>query len=148
MFEQILVPLDGSDRAEEALTYAERLAAGHDGTMHLVRVVELPAPVKLQGVGAPVNVYEQAIVDRRRDAMAYLERTRARVERSDRPVRVRLLDGDAGTALVTYLREAGIDLVVMATDRRTGVMRRAQGRTARRIERESTTPVLLVPVDR
>ncbi len=80
MFDQIMVLLDGSPAAEKALPYAEHLAAMAGGTVHLVRVVELPAAVRSQRIGAPVNVYEQAIAAQRQEAMAYLEQARARLE--------------------------------------------------------------------
>lgn len=78
MFTQIMVPLDGSELAERALPYAERLAALTGGTLHLARVIEQPAPIRAHGLGAPVNVYEEAIAAQRQEATAYLEQLRAR----------------------------------------------------------------------
>ena len=42
MFAHILVPLDGSARAEEALPVAERIARASRGSIHLLRVVKSP----------------------------------------------------------------------------------------------------------
>lgn len=39
MFRRILVPLDGSERAEQALPVAMRLARASEGSLLLVRVV-------------------------------------------------------------------------------------------------------------
>ena len=39
MFKRILVPLDGSGRAEQAIPIAARLARGSGGSIFLVRVV-------------------------------------------------------------------------------------------------------------
>ena len=41
MFKQILVPLDGSTRAEQALAVATRLARASSGSIVLVRVANL-----------------------------------------------------------------------------------------------------------
>jgi nucleotide-binding universal stress UspA family protein len=65
MFERIMVLLDGSGLAEQALPYAEQLVAALGGTLHLTRVVEQPAAVRAHSVGAPVNVYEGLIADQR-----------------------------------------------------------------------------------
>jgi len=40
MFRNIMVPLDGSERAEKALPYAQYLAGTNDGTIHLAYVIE------------------------------------------------------------------------------------------------------------
>ncbi len=42
MFKQILVPLDGSTRAEQALPVATRLARASSGSIVLVRVANFP----------------------------------------------------------------------------------------------------------
>ncbi len=54
---RVLVPLDGSRRAEGAIRYAKRIASATDGTVILLRVVEIPT--------------QQA------DAQGYLERVSA-----------------------------------------------------------------------
>jgi len=147
MFQQIMVPLDGSERAEQALPYAERLAEATNGTVHLVRVVELPSAVSAHGVGAPVNVYEQVIAGQREEATEYLERMRARLEERGQPVQVRRLDGDEAGALLDYAGEAGIDVVVMTTHGRTALLRWALGTVADRVVHAGTVPVLLVPAE-
>ena len=45
MFQQIMVPLDGSELAERALPCAERLGVATGATLHLVHVVELAPPL-------------------------------------------------------------------------------------------------------
>ena len=39
---RVLVPLDGSRRAEGAIRYAKRIASATDGTVILLQVVEIP----------------------------------------------------------------------------------------------------------
>src|SRR5690348_13910483 len=102
MFQHIMVPLDGSELAERALPAAQHLAASSNATLHLVRVVELPAAVRAHGVGAPVNVYEGVIAGQREEAATYLEEVRARIAETGRPVQVRQLDGDTASAILDY----------------------------------------------
>ncbi len=148
MFRQILVPLDGSEFAERALPYAQRLAALMDGTLHLVCVVSLPSPVRAQGVGAPVNVYADVIASERQNAATYLESVKWRLQRTTKSVQMQVLDGNEAAALLDYLPQAGIDLVVMTTHGREGLVTRwTLGSVADRVAHGSTVPVLLVPTE-
>jgi len=52
MFQRILVPLDGSARAERALSVAARTARASGGSIVLLRVVGLPADYGLGMFGA------------------------------------------------------------------------------------------------
>lgn len=145
MFDRIMVPLDGSELAERALPYARELAAATNATLHLVRVVDLPPAVKAHRLGAPVNVYAEVIAAQREEANAYLEDVRAREESAGRPVTVQRLDGDTATVLLDYVREAGIDTVVMTSHGGSGLTRWALGTVADRVMRGGTVPLLLVP---
>lgn len=146
MFKQIMVPLDGSEWAEQALSYAQYLATTSGAALHLVYVIKPPSAVRMHGVGAPVNVYDPIIAAQREEATMYLEQARARLESDGRPAQTQLLSGDEASALLDYAREAGIDLVVMTTHGGTGLTRWALGTVADRVAHGSTVPVLLVPV--
>ncbi len=140
MFDRIMIPLDGSELAEQALPRAAYLAAATGGVLHLVRVIEPPAAVRTQGLGAPVNVHAESIATQRQEAAAYLER----LEREGRTVQTRLLDGYTAAVLIDYVREATIDLVVLTTHGRSGLTRWALGSVADRVVRGGAPAVLLV----
>lgn len=55
MFQHLLVPLDGSTRAEQVLPVAARLARASQGTITLVRVIDLAHNALCYGVGAPIH---------------------------------------------------------------------------------------------
>ncbi|GAC1445794.1 MAG: universal stress protein [Chloroflexota bacterium] len=145
MFKQVIVPLDGSELAEQALPYAEHLAAATGATLHLVRVVEPPSAVRAHGLGAPVNVYENVVAAQRGEATAYLDGIRSRLESEGITTIVATLDGYAAAALLDYAREESVDLVVMTTRGRTGLTRWAVGSVADRVAHGGTVAVLLVP---
>lgn len=147
MLTTIMVPLDGSEVAELALPYAERMATALGGTLHLALVVEPPAPVRMQGVGAPINVYEPVIAQLRQEAMAYLEQVRARVQRTvGSTVSVSILEGHPAAVLLDHARAAGVDLVVMTNRGQRGLTRWVVGSVADRIVHAGVVPVLVVPV--
>lgn len=147
MFTNIMVPLDGSERAEKALPYARNLATNSGGTIHLTYVIEPPSAVRMAGVGAPVNVYEPVIAAQREEAMTYMDGVRGRLEGDGLQVRpVELLGRDEAATLLEYAEQTGIDVVVMTTHGRSGLTRWALGSVADRVAHGGIVPVLLVPV--
>jgi nucleotide-binding universal stress UspA family protein len=140
----VVVPLDGSALAEEALPFARGVAARLGAPLHLVRV-HAPATKLLARVsdGHTVAAYE----DRRLRAAAarYLEEARVPLEEGMGPDRVEaaLLAGPVGEALVSYARARHARLLVMTTDERGALGRRLFGSVTDHVLRWAGIPVLL-----
>lgn len=142
MFRQIMVPLDGSALAERPLAIVEQLAPVTGATIHLVTVAEpLPHPG-----WAPMPAYVDPTIYELTTAntTAYLGRQRDRLARAGAAAHIALLGGSAVASLLDYERDAGIDLVVMASHGRTGLARFALGSVAGQLIQYGTAPVLLV----
>ena len=75
MYKTILVPLDGSKRAEAILPHVETLAQRCDAEVVFVRVLE-PIPYVSGPEGTPVTLREQELELRRKDAEQYLKARR------------------------------------------------------------------------
>src|SRR5919197_4522264 len=146
MFQQIMVPLDGSELAERALPCAERLGVATGATLHLVHVVELAPPLTWPFAPAylPGSVYDDVVAQETQQATAYLDKMRERVAASGVHVRTEQMVGYAAATLLDYERDVGIDLVVMCSHGRTGLARLALGSVAERLLHHGTAPVLLV----
>jgi nucleotide-binding universal stress UspA family protein len=146
MFQQIMVPLDGSELAERALPCAERLGVATGATLHLVHVVELAPPLTWPFAPAylPGSVYDNVVAQETQQATAYLDKMRERVAAGGVHVRTEQMVGYAAATLLDYERDAGIDLVVMCSHGRTGLARFALGSVAERLLHHGTAPVLLV----
>jgi nucleotide-binding universal stress UspA family protein len=146
MFQQIMVPLDGSELAERALPCAERLGVATGATLHLVHVVELAPPLTWPFAPAylPGSVYDDVVAQETQQATAYLDKMRERVAAGGVHVRTEQMVGYAAVTLLDYERDAGIDLVVMCSHGRTGLARFALGSVAERLLHHGTAPVLLV----
>lgn len=143
MFQHILVPLDGSELAEQALPVAARLASAPGVTLHLVRVVELlAAPLAMEIADIPLEAYEGSGAEKA--AHAYLEELAARLRGEGHTVRVACLRRDVSSALLDYEREQKIDIVVICSHGRSGVARFALGSVAARLVRHGTAPVLVL----
>jgi nucleotide-binding universal stress UspA family protein len=142
MFRSILVPLDGSPLAEQAIPIASRIAQAAGSKLRLALVHESPpAPIDL----AAARMFTSIEVATRKAERAYLRGIQARLReggtRLSSPV---TLKGPVGPALAQYVRELGIDLVVMATHGRGGLRRAWLGSVADYLVRNLEVPVLLV----
>lgn len=140
----ILVPVDFSDASRDALSQAAGLARAVDGSLTLLHVVDLP-PAGWVG-------FEALDVDLRAPQVELLARTRdhLREEAEKVPatrgleVTVRARDGSPGREIVSELREADMDLVVMATHGRSGLTHLLLGSVAEKVLRAAPCPVLTV----
>lgn len=144
MYGTILHPTDGDDgstaAAEEALDVAERCGS----TVHVVHVVDLDG---LGGYfsagGLPEEFVDRALEEGEQRA----ERVADRFREAGVPVRTDVLKGSPGQAIVDYVDERGIDLVVMGTRGRSGVRRVLLGSVAENVVRLADCPVLTVKTD-
>ena len=139
----ILVPLDGSELAEQALSVGASRAREAGATLHLVSVHE-PLPVMAMPPDFPVAM--QDLEERRREEMVqYLESVAAATRASlSTEVTASVLAGGAAATLCEYVETHPVDLVVMTTHGRTGLSRLWLGSVADRMLRRLAVPVLLL----
>jgi nucleotide-binding universal stress UspA family protein len=138
---RVLVPLDGSELAEEALGIAEQLAETVGAELVLLRVVEPPG-YALYGDGFAYLPYdEEAELN---DARAYLQAHVDRLRADGKPAAMRVVLGPPATVVTQAAQETGADLVAMATHGRGGLARLVLGSIAASTLQRATVPVLLV----
>ncbi len=141
-FRSILVPLDGSPFAEQAVPLASRIAQRSGSKLRLAFVHKLPAP-PVDSAAAKLFTSIEAVT--RKAERAYLRGIQAKLrEGGIRLSSAVTLTGDPGPALAQYAREMAIDLVVMATHGRGGIRRAWLGSVADHLIRHLEVPVLLV----
>ncbi|HEU5304205.1 MAG TPA: universal stress protein [Gemmatimonadales bacterium] len=110
MFRSILVPLDGSTLAEQALPLAAAIAEWHKASLSLA-VVHPWGPA--EDAPKPGTRFDRQM---REEEGVYLNRLMQAVATAYRvPVCETLLDGSSGPKLVQLARDRGIDLVVAST---------------------------------
>ncbi len=142
----IVVPLDGSALAEQALPWATAIAEKTRAKLRLILVHESPSLPLDEATARLFTKVELATRTAQRD---YLRRQAARIK-SERQVQVvtATLQGTPGPALERYLDEMTADLVVMTTHARGGLQRAWLGSVADRLVRSLDVPMLLVrPTD-
>lgn len=139
MFKRILVPLDGSKLAEQALPYAEQVAAKFGATIILVRVVPKP-----DVPAAPLNV--EAVEEKEEErAEHYLTRVEKRLTDSKLKVETREVVGENATEAILWLAgEEKVDLIVGVSHGRAGIARTIFGSTIDDLVRDPGQPVLVI----
>ncbi len=145
-FRSILVPLDGSPLAEQAIPLACRIAQPAGSKVRLTLVHRLP-PAPLDPSAA--SLFTSIELATRKSERAYLRGAQATLrERGVRLSAAVTLTGDPGPALAEHVRDLGVDLVVMATHGRGGLRRAWLGSVADYLIRTLEIPVMLVrPTD-
>ena len=164
-YKTILVPLDGSPLAEEALEQARALAAAIEATLLLVSVTPLPDHVDLMNfpayvpgsalidprTGRPpppdagIGTWVRVLYEREKGLLAHYQAWMAHnIKSSSILVRTRLLEGNAANEILRASREEGADLIVMSTRGRGGPAPLWPGSVAMGVVREAALPVLLV----
>lgn len=138
MFQKILVPLDRSELAEQAIGQAASIARAASASVELVLVHE---PIPFDGF-ADIPPWSP---DQSGDAESYLAEM-AREIRGGAALEVKqtVLGGNPVESLTKYIWDAGIDLVVMTTHGRTGVSRAWFGSVADGLVRHSSVPILML----
>ncbi|HLW67190.1 MAG TPA: universal stress protein [Gemmataceae bacterium] len=125
--EHVLIPLDGSELAEQILEPA----------LHMARLME--ARCTLMRVIGP-----RASERERREADAYLEQMATRAKERNLPVQTRLSAAShAADAILEALPPDGRTMVALATHGRGGVARMLRGSVADKVLRTCSAPLLV-----
>src|SRR4051794_17572343 len=142
-YKRILVPLDGSAVAEEALTMAAGLA-GPGTQVLLLRVISEPKP-NLDPLGRLLGSTGESLRRDRQSALDYLIAAASNLRDSGEPIRpiASVVVGDPAEQIVKVARERGYELIVMTTHGRGAVGRLAFGSVTDRVGRLSQVPVVI-----
>jgi nucleotide-binding universal stress UspA family protein len=138
---RLLVPLDGSELAEEAIEAAELLVGPRGAEVTLLRVVE-PPPYPLYGPGYAYVPWDEHA--ERASARRYLQPHVDRLQARGIRVTARVAAGGPAWVIGQVAREAETDIVVMATHGRSGLTRLVLGSIATSVLQQAENPVLLV----
>ena len=154
MYSHILVPLDGSELAEQAMPQAEGLARSFNAMLHLVQVFSVPRElvnVLEVGIGAPppldsnLNLAHLIVEAGRAKSQAYLERLAAQLRDNGLKVKTAVLEGIADEEILAYAKDHDVDCMVVTTQGLSGLRQFFLGSVTDRLIRSSEVPVVVVP---
>jgi nucleotide-binding universal stress UspA family protein len=146
-YQKIVVPLDGSGWAQRAVPHAVDIARANGSEIILLHVFRPPA---IEYADKIALAGQEGQIQQAREAMKqYLIGVRSELRNEDLTVRTQVIEGLGVASLVSdYIRDEGIDLVVMSTHGRTGLARFLFGSVAHQIMQEVKVPVLLIHPDK
>lgn len=143
MFSKILVPLDGSARAERAIPVAAHIASARHATVVLLRVVSELADIggyMIPSVATDPNVVEREELE----AREYLHVIARNHVFADTHVETIVEFGLPVQVILDVIKTNGIDGVIIGSHGRTGLSRWVLGSVAQAVIRTSPAPVLLL----
>ena len=143
MFERIVVPLDGSARAEHALPVAARIARASGGSIHVLQVVS--PLIDYSGGLAPVPLMtEQSVEMEMAEAASYLNTVAAWQILAGIKTTTEILFGLPAPHILGAARSRRADLIVLCSHGRTGFTRWVLGSVAHQLVHQSAVPVLIL----
>jgi len=143
VFKHILVPLDGSGRAEQALPVAARLAHASGAAITLLRVVDT-SPASFPSAGAkPILIQTVSETDIRL-AKSYLDGIATSPMFTHIHVEARAVAGLVSSTILSEAVSQQVDMIILCSHGLTGVSRWTLGSVAEKIARYGTIPTLVL----
>ena len=143
MYKTILVPLDGSRRAEAILPHVTSLAERYGSKVIFLRVEE---PEILLGRDEVVDfgLVQESFDNRRREAEEYLESKKKDYMKMGFETEVRLLFGPVVKNIIDMAREREVDLIAMSSHGLGGIARMFYGSVAAGVLQRIDRPLLII----
>jgi nucleotide-binding universal stress UspA family protein len=140
MFHTVLVPLDGSEQAEQSLP----LATHSGSTLLLLRVIDAANDVRIFTTELSTLVADGTMELDLLDATTYLAHLARAPEMRDLKLSLGIVSGKAASCILDVAQEQQADLVIMRSHGYTGAKRWMMGSVAQKVARHSPIPVLIV----
>ncbi len=143
MYKKILVPLDGSKRAELILPHVEALAQKFGSQLVLLQVIEpmvlMAAPTDMGAYYDPTEI--ERLTD---DATIYLQGLQAALQAKGIQAEAIIDNGTVVSAILEEAARKEVDLIAMASHGRTGLSRVFFGSVATGVLNQTNHPLLLI----
>lgn len=143
MYKTLLVPLDGSERAEKILPHVEGLANCFGARVVLLQVVELAIPLVVD-YGISGGVIPDLILHTKDEAKAYLETWKERFVEKGIPTSTFVERGPVVETIIKIAETEGVDLIAMASHGRSGLSHVFYGSVAIGVLHRADRPLLLI----
>ena len=149
MYKKILVPLDGSARAEKILPHVEALATQSKADVILLEVVE-PASadftpsLNMMVTPQELDLYWQSLQAAEKAAQDYLKKKLGELDKKNIHAEAIVKRGVAVDAIIEVAKSKKVDLIAMASHGRSGLSRVFYGSVANGLLHKVDRPLLLI----
>ena len=142
MYQKILVPLDGSKRAEKILPHVADLAKKYQARVLLLTVNEYRAAFSIEGSFAEFN--SEDFEAQMTETKVYLEKLAADLFKKKIACEVHVKSGTAVDAIISTAEKEKADLIAMTSHGRGGLARVFYGSVAAAVLNRVDRPLLIV----
>ncbi len=143
MFRRILVPLDGSSRAEEALPVAAHMAHSVGASILLLRVIDT-SPESMPTVPTKPALFQSVGQVEQTQAESYLAAVAASDQFHGIAVQTQTQFGLVSPTILSVAATEKADVIVLCSHGFSGVTRWVMGSVAEKVARYSDIPVLVL----
>jgi nucleotide-binding universal stress UspA family protein len=143
MYRTLLVPLDGSKRAEAILVHVEQMAKQNRAKVILLKVEDEPMMLDRDEV-IDIERYSAQLEKQRERDIAYLTDVQGHLNLEDISTEIRLTRGAVVKSILKIARDTGADLIAMATHGWSGLTRVSYGSVAAGVLQAAELPLLLI----
>jgi nucleotide-binding universal stress UspA family protein len=143
MYKTILVPLDGSKRAEGILPHVEELAQRYEARVVFVRIIE-PVPYVMAPEGTPMTLREQEMQQRERDAKTYMDARVGQFREMGIEAKAEILHGPVVQGITNTAERVSADLIAIASHGRSGLSQCFYGSVAAGVLNRVDRPLLVI----
>jgi nucleotide-binding universal stress UspA family protein len=143
VYNSILVPLDGSKRAEAILPHVENLAQRYNVKVTFLQVVE-PTPVVVGPEAVYTALHQHELAERTSQAESYLAAQQERFREKGIEARTRVVYGPVVEAIIDVAEGEDVDLIAIASHGRSGLSRVFYGSVAAGVLHRVDRPLLLI----
>jgi nucleotide-binding universal stress UspA family protein len=141
MYTKILVPLDGSARAEKILAHVEDLALKYGARVSVMQVVEPIVTVSSADVFIPET---DSFAAKMENAQIYLNAVKQRLTEKGIDAHTRVVSGSIVEAICQTAEIEKADLIALASHGRTGAARVFYGSVAAGVLHRVDRPLLII----
>ena len=143
MFDTILVPLDGSQRAETILPYVEDIALARKSKVILLQVIE-PSTTMVTPYDM-VPYYDTELAERiLEEAKVYIKSRQGEFQEKGIQAEALVETGVGVRTILDVAERSNVNLIAMASHGRTGMARVFYGSVAAGVLHATDRPLLLV----
>jgi len=151
MYECILVPLDGSQRAEAILPHVEELAMRFDARVIFLHVVEPPPIITdseiMDSETSYLEGFQGQMEEMKKQAGLYLESVQGKFREKGIESRVQISYGPVVEGIIGIAKSQDADLIAIASHGRSGLSRVFYGSVTAGILHRADRPLLVVRSD-
>jgi nucleotide-binding universal stress UspA family protein len=142
MYKTILVPLDGSKRAENILRHVEALARCYNATVIFIQV--LKPPTRADYAMPHPEIYERQLNDQLRDAKNYLDGHKLQFMKKNIESKTQAVFGSVVKEILRVAEQEKADLIAICSHGRGGLSRLFYGSVAAGVLNRADRPLLII----